>query len=86
MPRGAKSKYTDKQERKAEHIEKGYEHRAERGVNVPIHTHRCKIYLFLLLISLRGYQKPTIGVGHVCIPGLFSKRRPGETPGITTTN
>src|ERR1700742_1915543 len=25
MPRGAKSKYTDKQERKAEHIEKGYE-------------------------------------------------------------
>lgn len=25
MPRGDKSKYTDKQERKAEHIEKGYE-------------------------------------------------------------
>jgi plasmid stabilization system protein ParE len=29
MPRGDKSKYTDKQERKAEHIEKGYE---KRGV------------------------------------------------------
>src|SRR5207249_11872914 len=29
MPRGDKSKYTDKQKRKAEHIEEGYE---ERGV------------------------------------------------------
>jgi plasmid stabilization system protein ParE len=29
MPRGEKSKYTDKQERKAEHIEEGYE---KRGV------------------------------------------------------
>ena len=29
MPRGAKSKYTNKQERKAEHIEEGYE---KRGV------------------------------------------------------
>ena len=27
MPRGDKSKYTDKQKRKAEHIEQGYEHR-----------------------------------------------------------
>ena len=25
MPRGQKSKYTDKQERKADHIEEGYE-------------------------------------------------------------
>jgi plasmid stabilization system protein ParE len=30
MPRGAKSKYTDKQKRKAERIEKGYE---KRGVS-----------------------------------------------------
>ena len=30
MPRGDKSSYTDKQKRKAEHIEKGYE---ERGVS-----------------------------------------------------
>ncbi len=30
MPRGDKSSYTDKQKRKAEHIEKGYE---ERGVD-----------------------------------------------------
>ena len=30
MPRGDKSKYTDKQKRKAEHIEKGYE---QRGVS-----------------------------------------------------
>lgn len=30
MPRGDKSKYTDKQERMAEHIEEGYE---ERGVS-----------------------------------------------------
>jgi plasmid stabilization system protein ParE len=30
MPRGDKSKYTDKQERKAEHIEEGYE---KRGVS-----------------------------------------------------
>lgn len=27
MPQGDKSKYTDKQERKAEHIAEGYEHR-----------------------------------------------------------
>ena len=27
MPRGDKSKYTDKQKRKAEHIEEGYESR-----------------------------------------------------------
>ncbi|EJL76523.1 plasmid stabilization protein [Variovorax sp. Varisp85] len=27
MPRGDKSSYTDKQKRKAEHIEEGYEHR-----------------------------------------------------------
>lgn len=30
MPRGAKSKYTDKQERQAEHIEEGYE---KKGVS-----------------------------------------------------
>ena len=30
MPRGAKSKYTDKQKRQAEHIEEGYE---DRGVS-----------------------------------------------------
>lgn len=30
MPRGDKSKYTDKQKRKAEHIEEGYE---QRGVS-----------------------------------------------------
>jgi plasmid stabilization system protein ParE len=30
MPRGDKSKYTDKQKRQAEHIEKGYE---KRGVS-----------------------------------------------------
>ena len=30
MPRGDKDKYTDKQKRKAEHIEKGYE---DRGVS-----------------------------------------------------
>jgi hypothetical protein len=30
MPRGDKSKYTEKQKRRAEHIEKGYE---ERGVS-----------------------------------------------------
>lgn len=30
MPRGDKSKYTDKQERKADHIKEGYE---ERGVS-----------------------------------------------------
>jgi plasmid stabilization system protein ParE len=28
MPRGDKSKYTDKQERKADHIAEGYEHRS----------------------------------------------------------
>ena len=27
MPRGSKAKYTDKQKRQAEHIEKSYEHR-----------------------------------------------------------
>ena len=28
MPRGDKSSYTDRQKRKAEHIEEGYEHRS----------------------------------------------------------
>jgi plasmid stabilization system protein ParE len=32
MPRGSKSKYTDKQKRQAEHIEEGYE---ARGVAAP---------------------------------------------------
>src|SRR5215472_11247793 len=32
MPRGDKSKYTDKQQRQAEHIEEGYE---ERGISEP---------------------------------------------------
>ncbi len=36
MPRGARDKYTDKQKRKAEHIEEGYE---ERGVN-PVEAER----------------------------------------------
>ena len=31
MPRGDKSSYTDKQKRKAEHIEKGYEQRGVSG-------------------------------------------------------
>src|SRR6059036_402257 len=31
MARGDKSKYTDKQKRKAEHIEEGYEHRGVSG-------------------------------------------------------
>ena len=34
MPRGDKSKYTDKQERKADHIAEGYE---DRGVARPVH-------------------------------------------------
>jgi plasmid stabilization system protein ParE len=32
MPRGSKAKYSDKQKRKAEHIEEGYE---DRGVSSP---------------------------------------------------
>ena len=31
MPRGDKSKYTDKQERKADHIAEGYEKRGSRA-------------------------------------------------------
>jgi len=31
MPRGDKSSYTDKQKRKAEHIEEGYERRGVSG-------------------------------------------------------
>ncbi len=31
MPRGEKSKYTDKQERKADHIAAGYQHRGVPG-------------------------------------------------------
>jgi plasmid stabilization system protein ParE len=31
MPRGDKSKYTDKQKRQAEHIEKGYKQRGLSG-------------------------------------------------------
>ena len=31
MPRGDKSKYTDKQERKADHIAEGYEKRRDSG-------------------------------------------------------
>ncbi len=32
MPRGNKSKYTDKQKRQAEHIEKGYK---QKGISEP---------------------------------------------------
>jgi hypothetical protein len=38
MPRGDKSAYTDKQKRKAEHTEEGYEHRGvsrEKRSGVP---------------------------------------------------
>jgi plasmid stabilization system protein ParE len=38
MPRGDKSKYTDKQDRKAEHIEESYE---SRGVPRPEAEHRA---------------------------------------------
>ena len=38
MPRGDKSSYTDKQKRKAEHIEEGYE---ERGVGKEEAEHRA---------------------------------------------
>jgi len=38
MPRGDKSKYTDKQDRKAEHIAEGYE---KRGVPEPEAEHRA---------------------------------------------
>jgi plasmid stabilization system protein ParE len=38
MPRGDKSKYTDKQKRKAEHIEEGYE---KRGVSEKEAEHRA---------------------------------------------
>jgi hypothetical protein len=38
MPRGDKSKYTDKQERQAEHIEEGYE---KRGIPVKEATRRA---------------------------------------------
>ncbi len=38
MPRGDKSKYTDKQERKADHIAEGYE---ERGVSHKEAEHRA---------------------------------------------
>jgi len=31
MPRGEKSKYTDKQERKADHIAEGYEHKGVKS-------------------------------------------------------
>ena len=38
MPRGDKSKYTDKQKRQAEHIEEGYE---KRGVSHDEAEHRA---------------------------------------------
>jgi len=38
MPRGETSKYTDKQERKAEHIEQGYE---KKGVSHKEAEHRA---------------------------------------------
>ena len=38
MPRGDKSSYTDKQKRKAEHIEEGYEH---RGVSKKVAERRA---------------------------------------------
>ncbi|WP_395739400.1 plasmid stabilization protein [Prosthecobacter sp.] len=38
MPRGDKSKYTDKQKRKAEHIEEGYE---KRGVSKKVAAKRA---------------------------------------------
>jgi hypothetical protein len=36
MPRGDKSKYTEKQKRKAEHIEEGYQTPARSGSAFPV--------------------------------------------------
>src|SRR3954469_16304140 len=38
MPRGSKEKYTDKQKRRAQHIEEGYE---KRGVNARVAAQRA---------------------------------------------
>ena len=70
MPRGDKSKYTDKQERKADHIAEGYEKRgvsekeAERRAWATVNTAARRSYL--------SFQ------------WLFSNSGPPPSPSVTT--
>jgi hypothetical protein len=58
MPRGDKSKYTNKQERQAEHIEKGYE---KRGV--PKKVAKARAWATVNKVHKGGERKGGSGYG-----------------------
>jgi hypothetical protein len=57
MPRGDKSKYTEKQKRQAEHIEEGYEHRG-------IGAREAKRRAWATVNKVSGGGKKAGGSGH----------------------
>ena len=69
MPRGDKSKYTDKQKRKAEHIEEGYE---KRGVSEKEAERRAWATVNK---STHGGKKPGVGTATASAAGAAIMRR-----------
>ena len=72
MPRGDKSAYTDKQKRKAEHIEEGYE---ERGVSEDEAERRAWATVNKMD---RGGKKSGSGRGKT--PNMAPARKGGSSP------
>lgn len=75
MPRGDKSKYTDKQKRMAEHIEESYK---ERGVSNEVAEQRA----WATVNATDGGGKLPGGGEH----GRPRKRKPAKTTGQTGTS
>jgi len=59
MPRGDKSKYTEKQERQAKHIEEGYEHRG-----VPAKVAKARAWATVNKVHGGGERPGGSGFGH----------------------
>src|ERR1700733_8744795 len=78
MPRGDKSKYTDKQERMAEHIEEGYE---DRGVSEKEAERRAWATVNK---ESGGGKKSGSGRGHA--ENHASSKKGGETGGKASAN
>lgn len=77
MPRGDKSKYTDKQQRKAEHIEKGYE---KQGLPVK----EAKARAWATVNKDDGGGKKPGGSGRCKSKGHPAARKGGKTGGATS--
>jgi hypothetical protein len=74
MPRGEKSKYTDKQKRKAEHIEEGYEARG-----VPVGEAKRRAWATVNKMD-RGGEKPG-GSGYGRPKNMAPARKGGRLGG-----